>query len=126
MPQLNRSVIANLESGRRSNVSIEEVLVLAYVLNVAPVHLFVPVDGFGLRVTPTSSVSGVVAREWVRGNFVLPAQDARRYVAEVPDEECEPPPPKSRRAANDAELEQRFMEETGGQIIRSSHEGGAD
>ena len=37
MPALNRSVIANIESGRRTYVSVEELLTLAYALDVAPV-----------------------------------------------------------------------------------------
>ena len=71
MPNLNRDVIANLESGRRPNVTIDEVLVLALVLDVAPVNLFIPVvnhDFSPIPVvamnmsTPRVSTSSVAAR----------------------------------------------------------------
>ena len=39
-----RIVVTKLETGRRQSVSVEELLALAYVLNVAPVHLLVPWD----------------------------------------------------------------------------------
>ena len=38
-----RSVLANLESGRRDTVSVAEVLVLAAALDVAPIELICPV-----------------------------------------------------------------------------------
>ena len=38
-----RSVLANLESGRRETVSVAEILVLAGALNVAPIELICPV-----------------------------------------------------------------------------------
>ena len=44
MPQFDRGILANFESGRRRSISVDEVLVLALVLDVAPVHLFVPVE----------------------------------------------------------------------------------
>ena len=39
-----RSVIANLESGRRESVSLSELLVLAAALHVSPPALVIPVD----------------------------------------------------------------------------------
>lgn len=83
---LDRSVIANLENGRRRSVSIDEVLVLAAVLNVAPVHLFVPVEEAAVLVGGWTLGAGRV-REWVRGRYPLPSQDSKRYRTEVPDEE---------------------------------------
>src|SRR5271166_3235178 len=37
-----RSVLANLESGRRENVSVAEIVVLAAALNVSPIELMCP------------------------------------------------------------------------------------
>jgi transcriptional regulator with XRE-family HTH domain len=85
-PELDRGIIANLESGRRRSVSIDEVLALALVLDMAPVHLFVPVADEALSIGRWAVGSGP-AREWVRGNYALPSQDSRVYATEVPDEE---------------------------------------
>lgn len=98
---LDRSIIANIENGRRQSISIEEVLVLALVLDVAPVHLFVPVNEEAMTVGKWVLGSGRV-REWTRGTYALPSQDRKRYFTEVPDEEWQPPEP--RRQATGAEL----------------------
>lgn len=88
----DRSIVANLESGRRANVSVEELLTLAYVLDVAPVHLLVPLDGGAYSVTPSWVVlNGSVVREWIRGNSPLPSSNAKNYFGEVPDDEWRSP-----------------------------------
>ncbi|MEU3277288.1 helix-turn-helix domain-containing protein [Streptomyces antibioticus] len=103
-PSLTASVIANIESGRRDadgerrrHVTLEEWLILARVLHVAPIHLLVPTDSEtaymkltpeppekhpGLQVTP----AGIV-REWIRGDHQLPGTDERLYFSEVPADE---------------------------------------
>lgn len=99
MPELNRSVIANIESGRRTYVSVDEAFCLAYVLDVAPIHLMVPTDedpAVGVerfRAAPDRFLPIPVAREWVRGRHCPPGCDPRTYFAEVPREEWEPPTP---------------------------------
>jgi transcriptional regulator with XRE-family HTH domain len=107
---LDRSVIANLESGRRQSVSIDEVLVLALVLNVAPVHLFVPVTPQAMHVSPKWAVGAPVVRQWVRGLYPLPSQDARVYRSNVPDEEWTDFESKGRPASPE-ELKAIFGEE---------------
>jgi transcriptional regulator with XRE-family HTH domain len=42
MPSLNRPVLANLEGGRRRYVTVDELLVLGFVLRVTPVTLLPP------------------------------------------------------------------------------------
>lgn len=84
---LDRSIIANIESGRRKTISIDEVLVFAYVLDVAPVHLIVPVHETLFMVTPKWMIASSRAREWVRGRYPMGGQDKRTYATEVPDEE---------------------------------------
>lgn len=97
-PKLDQSVISNLELGRRGSVSIDEVLVLALVLDVAPVHLFVPVEDEAVEVGRWT-VGSPVVREWVRGRYPLPSQDSRRYWTEVPDHEWDAVEAASRGAA---------------------------
>jgi transcriptional regulator with XRE-family HTH domain len=90
MPNLNRDVIANLESGRRPNVTIDEVLVLALALDVAPVNLFIPVDDSWITIGNQMTPPGL-AREWSRGTHPLGGQDALTYRTEAPDKEWRPP-----------------------------------
>lgn len=82
----NRSVVANLESGRRPNVSVEEWLALAYVLQVAPLNLLLPIDDemTPYFCAPTYAVSVHRVREWIRGEAPLEGQDPRIYFSEVP------------------------------------------
>lgn len=89
MPNLNRDVIANLESGRRPNVTIDEVFVLALALDVAPVNLFIPVTQSLLTIGKWMVLEGV-AREWSRGTYPLPSQDALTYRTEAPEQEWRP------------------------------------
>lgn len=85
-PELDRSILANLESGRRRSVSVDEVLVLALALNVAPVHLFVPVTEEPVHVG-AHKIPSPVARDWVRGGTPLEGQDARLFRTQVPESE---------------------------------------
>lgn len=89
LPQFDRGVIANFESGRRRSVSIDEVLVLALVLDVAPLDLFVPVDGDRVDDLVGGEVEPGLVRAWVRGTQPLPGQNTRTFRTEVPDEEWE-------------------------------------
>lgn len=87
----DRSIVANFETGRRSTVNVEELLALAYVLDVAPVHLLVPPESGPYN--PVSIVESNTAnvRAWIRGTRELAGQDPRRFFAEVPLDEYEPP-----------------------------------
>jgi transcriptional regulator with XRE-family HTH domain len=89
----DRSIVANLENDRRPFVTVEELLGLAYVLQVAPVHLLVPLGDEFYLVTPTQVVLSGRAREWIRGKYALPSADPRLWASEQPAEEWEPPPP---------------------------------
>jgi transcriptional regulator with XRE-family HTH domain len=92
-PGLNRAVIANLECGRRTYVTTDELLTLAYVLDVAPVHLLVPVNldeavaEHHYQLTPDRLIAVRDARQWIRGRFCPPGSDSRRYFSEVPLDE---------------------------------------
>jgi transcriptional regulator with XRE-family HTH domain len=89
----DRSIVANLEYGRRPFVTVEELLALAYVFQVAPVHLLVPLGDEFYAVTPHHVVLSGRAREWIRGTHRLPSADPRLWASETPAEEWEPPPP---------------------------------
>jgi transcriptional regulator with XRE-family HTH domain len=85
----NRSVVANFESGRRPAVSVQELLALALVLDVAPVNLLVPLDSEPYQVTPkkTEPQDSVAVWLWMRGEKPLPGTEtaaARTFCAEVP------------------------------------------
>lgn len=67
-----RSVLANLESGRRETVTVPEILVLAAALEVAPIELFCPV-GFDeqIEILPGRMVDPLSASRWVDGELML-------------------------------------------------------
>ncbi|MFD8225162.1 helix-turn-helix domain-containing protein [Streptomyces massasporeus] len=83
-----RSTVAKLENGKRQNLTLTEWLALAAVLNVAPIHLLVPLDEKAeLQVTPRMRVPALRARQFVRGEVPLPDSDARAFYSEVPEQE---------------------------------------
>lgn len=86
-----RSTVAKLENGTRENVTVSELLGLAVVLNVAPVHLLVPLaDDAPYQVTPTgehAQQSAAQIRDWVRGHGYLPGADLRAFWSEIPEAE---------------------------------------
>jgi transcriptional regulator with XRE-family HTH domain len=106
----DKTVVANLELGRRRFVTVQELLGLAATLNVAPVHLLVPplpspLWGYPGQsrspddpndpndeqtyywVTPTTAVPVYRARQFVRGSHPLPGADPRPFYAAVPPQE---------------------------------------
>lgn len=84
--RLHHSAIAKIEAGTR-RVDLDELLALAYVLNVAPVHLFVPPlteeQDVRIEIVPGQDASPSLLRRWIRGLFPL-GQDARRFYSNVP------------------------------------------
>jgi transcriptional regulator with XRE-family HTH domain len=73
---ITASVLVNIETGRpdkttgarRRDITVDEVLVLAYALDVPPVVLFVEPDNqTPLPITPKTQVSGWDALYWVTG-----------------------------------------------------------
>jgi transcriptional regulator with XRE-family HTH domain len=72
-----RSVLANLESGRRETVSVAEVLILAAALNVAPIELICPV-GFDKQteMLPGREMDPLDATRWVTGELKLELREA--------------------------------------------------
>jgi hypothetical protein len=72
-----RSVLANLESGRRETVSVAEVMVLAAALDVSPIELMCPV-GFDEKteMLPGRMMDPREAVRWFTGEMKLDITDA--------------------------------------------------
>lgn len=95
MPSLTAQTLYKL-IGQRANpdrpkrpISIDELLVLAYVLDIAPVHLIVGLDeDENLPVSPDWSVSADGARMWIRGQAPMSGGDPRRYELNRPPSEA--------------------------------------
>lgn len=88
----NRAIVANIEHGRRSYVTVEEALLLAYLLEVAPIHLII--DPSKKDLLPLGSrelIDPPLLRAWFRGQSVVGEVDQRQYFSEVPESEFEPP-----------------------------------
>jgi transcriptional regulator with XRE-family HTH domain len=71
-----RSVLANLESGRRDTISVAEVLVLAAALDVTPIDLICPA-GFDKQteMLPGAMMDPLSAMRWFTGEWKLDIHD---------------------------------------------------
>jgi len=80
-----RSVLANLESGRRDTVSVAEVLALAAALNVAPIDLICPV-GFDKQteILPGRMMDPLSAMRWFTGEWKLDLHDDGGWTMRTP------------------------------------------
>jgi DNA-binding Xre family transcriptional regulator len=71
---IERIVIAKLESGRRSFVKVDELLALCVVLEISVVDLLVPKDledSQPYRIVPNATAGARYVREFIRGEDVL-------------------------------------------------------
>ncbi len=125
----NRSVLANIESGRRKYVTVDELTALAYVLDVAPIHLLVPVevdqtvDEHFYRVCPDVFLPVPEARAWARGDYPPAAVDPRIYYSEVPREEWEAPERTEEQitaTSNRIQQHRKLMDQAGAQEAREA------
>jgi transcriptional regulator with XRE-family HTH domain len=81
---IQRSVLANLESGRRTTVTVAELLVLSAALTVAPVLLVFPVGREAVSsFLPNESASTWSAARWFGGSGDLPSGEEPSYRAPV-------------------------------------------
>jgi transcriptional regulator with XRE-family HTH domain len=88
---IDRVTLSKIEKGgaRAQNVKLEEVLAIAYALDVSPKHLIVPYSQESrLSVVPRKRplIPGD-AREWVAGKWPITDQDAWFFYTELPPEE---------------------------------------
>jgi transcriptional regulator with XRE-family HTH domain len=99
---LTESVIEDIESRSRRGgrkhprpVTVDELLALADALNVAPVHLLVPVDDGDqpYQVTAAVAAERFRVRAWIRGHALLEkfprAGASREFFSEQPEEDAE-------------------------------------
>jgi hypothetical protein len=95
-PHLTAPLIYDIESGRRNRdtgkrrrqVSADDVLVLALALDVAPVHLMIPLDDDAqVALTDTISEPAQLVRSWVRGPHAFAGTDRRMFYSYVPEAE---------------------------------------
>lgn len=84
-----RSTVAKLENGNRQNLTLTEWLALSVVLNVAPIHLLLPIDADEdpYQVTPERTNGVEHTRGWLRGHWPLPGANVIQYQAEMPEAE---------------------------------------
>lgn len=134
MPELNRSVIANIESRRRKNVTLEEAMTLAMVLDVAPLHLIVPTDVAAkydseLFMVADATMNLTDARAWITGGKPLTLQDPRVYYSEVPRESFEPSRPSDEEIAQesaDVQFVRELLAKTGFTDLTDGDDNGID
>lgn len=114
-----RATVTKVETGRRESITVTELLALARVLDVAPLHLLVPVDGRPYDderrylVTPNEAQPVYRVREWIRGETPLSDTDTRVFRTEVPENELRETP----RRAPDWLTERRLYEASGYDVI---------
>jgi 8-oxo-dGTP diphosphatase len=94
LPRLTATVLYKMESQRQNRaprpVTVDELLILAFVLDIAPVHLIAGLDEDArLPVSPDWSVWASSARQWIRGFAPMAGGDKRRYEANVPPSEAD-------------------------------------
>jgi transcriptional regulator with XRE-family HTH domain len=84
--RIDRTAVAKIETGKRE-LGIAEAFMFALALDVAPVHLFVPVDSQdAIQLAPNMSAEPHEVRAWMRG-FMPLFQDPRVYFSRVPRSE---------------------------------------
>lgn len=75
---IQRSVLANFESGRRTTVTIAEVLVFGKALGVPPILLFLPVGtSASVEILPGQERSTWAATKWFTGEAAFPVEGSR-------------------------------------------------
>lgn len=78
---MNRSILANIESHRREQITVEELFALALVLNVSPTNLVLPrAEETEVAVTPTVAEWPFFVRLWIYGErrLALTGEDERQ------------------------------------------------
>ena len=86
--KIDASNITRLESGSRT-VTLDEVIAIAVVLGVSPLHLIVPLDDNGAQLTPALTVTTQEARAWLRGQTPLKESDERWFYTQTPESEAD-------------------------------------
>lgn len=75
----NRSIVVNIEQGRRSYITVEELVALGRVLGVPPMLLALPFDQLRqIAVLPNASVPTWAAAQWFAGHAPFPTTSDQR------------------------------------------------
>lgn len=95
--KMDRATLTRIENGKRK-VSLDEALMFAVALDVAPVHLLAPPDDDArVEVVRGVTASATEVRAWIRGEAPLQGVDEQTFRAEVPASEW-------RRAQQEADV----------------------
>lgn len=79
----DRSIVANVENGRRGAIALHELLILAYLLAVPPVLLILPMEtGELVEVVPGVEIHPDLALKWITGE-VEPVDSTQAIAAHV-------------------------------------------
>jgi transcriptional regulator with XRE-family HTH domain len=129
---MGEPAITRLERGLRG-VSLDEVIAIAAVLGVSPLHMFVPLDNNGLLdVAPAITVPVLDARAWARGQRPLrDTDDDRFFYVVTPERDWDAIAPRvaerfasredfeAHRAKWEREVLYQFVRDTGGEITEA-------
>lgn len=75
-----RSVITNLENGRRDTVTVAELLIFGAALSIPPLLLLYPVGELDAQdVLPDRELAPIVGFDWASGGAPLPDQDMNAF-----------------------------------------------
>ncbi|MEU9657565.1 helix-turn-helix domain-containing protein [Streptomyces chartreusis] len=97
-PDITAQTLSNIETGRRNKegerrrfITVEELMALAVVLEVAPVYLLVPPSPADDEPLPSDAQEqaalSAVWQRFIRGEAPLPGMDPQNFLSEVPREE---------------------------------------
>lgn len=108
---IDRTTLAKIEKGQRE-VRLDELVALAAALDIAPLHLFLPIEGDEpVRLAPKLTVDQIHARQWARGRRPLDPANFRFYRYQTPGDAVNMEGISDEdRAEVFAELEARGME----------------
>lgn len=82
---MSRATVANLESKRREDLTLDEAAALAVALNVRVCDLLTPGDGReDVAVLPTRVVIGFTANGWLTGKYPLGSEDEHDFLRHAP------------------------------------------
>lgn len=126
-PELSTAVIANIETGRRNketgerrrDITVEELLILANVLDTSPLTLLMPEPGTDLAVTPELVIHAHQVVLWLSGERPaagLPTVRFEKHTARV----------RWHRAVYDAERSAKRADQTSRWARKNGDEEAAD
>jgi transcriptional regulator with XRE-family HTH domain len=84
----DRWAVRRIEKGERADVRLSDLFAYALALDVAPVHLLVPLEDEGpVIVTEALTLPVKKARAWIRGQALLRGADPLGFFMQLPEDE---------------------------------------